>query len=41
MDKWAVTVNIEQIIATSLLHYERIIPSSCLAVVDALLGKRR
>lgn len=41
MDKWAVTVNIEQIIAMPLLHYERIITSSALAVVGALLGKRR
>ena len=41
MEKWAITVNIEQIIAMALLHYERIIPSSCLAVVVALLGKRR
>jgi len=41
MEKWALTVNIEQNIAMPLLHYERIIPSSCLAVVDALLGKRR
>lgn len=41
MEKWAITVNIEQIIAMPLLHYEQIIPSSCLAVVGALLGKRR
>ena len=41
MEKWTVTVNIEQIIAMPLLHYERIIPSSALAVADALLGKRR
>jgi len=33
MEKWAITVNIEQNIATSLLHYEWIITSSCLAVV--------